>query len=433
MKHSVCKPGDHLSLALLSWLHILLLFGCSYLVAAAFLELSAKASLACLANSLWLLAPAALSWVFIRRIPSLILYLLFSGAVCALVWKCSGSAQTAAISGAIFVLRCYARLKRGRIRRLMKEMPGELGAQLSKDLWEIPTFLDEPSPVCWAVFAVCYLIILFTGRQDLLHWTFLLLLADVFVCFFHCYLRRMWNFIKENQRIANLPVRTIQKVGKIVLVIAAILLTLLVLPSVLYGREPLADLIGNMQERPAAPPAEMPEDLFERFGGDMVPPIPAEDYGEPPVWLTVFTDVLMYGAAAAGALLLLLFIYRLCRSAAHYFAQDCDDEIVFLNEDSEQSGPGKAAARRAKKERRNSPNRKIRRFYKKTLQRSLTQQPAGWETPAELEQSAQLASDQQTALLHTLYEKARYSQTGCAATDAERLLSEFRPSPTANK
>lgn len=416
----ICKTGDRLSLAVLSWIHILLVGSGLYLLTS--LLYAGKTPAELLAESLWLIFPAVLSWVFIRAIHSLIVYLLCSFIVCALLAGLSHSVLTVLLAAFILLVRCGTRIKKGHIKRLMMEMPGEAGAQLSRELWEIPTFLDRPVPGHWAAFAFYYAICFITKRDDLLKWIFYLLLADVFVCFLFGYLESMWDFIRENSKIANLPVHSIQKVSKILLLISVILLGLILLPSALYGREPLTALRDNIKPGKFTPPTEeiLEEERPDNFTGsnlDMIAGTPTE----PPAWLIAVTNVFMYLIVLAAAAALLNAIYRACRNALSYFSQDEEDEIIFLGTEETDSLRRGTRPGRAQKERRTSPNQKIRRIYKKTLRRSLKERPAGWETPSELEEKADLPQDAATAHLHSLYEKARYSDEDCTAEDVETL------------
>lgn len=417
------KPGDNLCLAALSWIHILLLSGGLYLLTSLLDPATHPAKL--LLQAVWLIIPAALSWVFIRVFRSLAAYLLCSAALCALLAGLSRSVLTAALAACILAMRCYVRIKKGQLKRIMMEMPGEAGAQLSRELWEIPTFLDRPSPVHWVVFAVYYIAFLLLQQDHLLRWVFLLLFADVFVCFIFGYLNSMWEFIRGNRRIANLPVHSIQKTGRILLLICAILLGLIVLPSALYGREPLTELRGLIRPVKFTPSTEFTEMMPDNFSAADLS-LPGEPPADPPAWLNALTKLLMYLCTAAAAAALLIAIYRVCRNALAYFAQDEEDEILFLGTEESDLLPRGPLLRREKKERRNSPNQKIRRLYKKTIRRAIKerrtgQSPAGWETPSELESKAQLARDESTDRLHTMYEKARYSRDGCTEEDAQTI------------
>lgn len=421
----ICKPDDNLTLAVLSWLHVLLLCSSFYVLIAAATELSDAEFPGFLASCLWLIIPAAASWIFVRRIRTLAVYLLCSAAVCALVWTLSSSAAqtfwaaplTTVLCALLFLVRCTTRIKKGRIKRALMDMPAEAGAQLSVELWEIPTFLDEPAPAHFAVFAICYAGILPTGQYHFLKWVFFLLLAEVFVCFIHSYLRRMWDFIRQNQKIANLPAAAIQKVSRVLLLLASVLLLLAVLPSALYGKEPLIGWLENIHALPAQPA----EDYTEMMAGMGIsdPDFSglAEAPAEPPAWLLFLSDVLMYVSIAAAVLILLAVIYHICRNAVRYFSQDEEDEILFLGTEEREKLRSDKAPRKTARDRWTSPSQRIRRLYKKTLRRTMPQKPAGWETPHELEEKAGLLDRDPDMALHDLYEKARYSESGCTAED----------------
>ncbi len=414
------KPGDSMAMAVLSWFHVCLLFSGSYLLAAGIMKLSTGAAARYLANALWLLFPAVLSWFYIRKIRSLAVYLAGSAAAAAVLWFLSGSLQTVALAVAIFLLRCYTRVEKGRLQKEMQEMPGELGEGISKELWEIPTFLDEPVPVHWVLFLVFYLGILFTRQYFMLPWMFYLFLAEVFICFVSVYLHEMREFIKESQNIANLPVNRIRRVGTIILGIALIFLVLTVLPSVFYGREPLVDMLERMDAR-EIPPAERPEDFGMEeggMGGDIDFSALAGEPKEPPAWMEFLSKVFMFVCSVLMGVGMVVGVYRICRNTAGYFSQEEEDEVVFLGTD-EVEGLGRFLGRgRAAGERRGSPDWKIRRIYRRILRRRMKERPAGWEAPAELEEKAQLSAAEAADQLHSLYEKARYSQEGCSAEEA---------------
>lgn len=66
-----------------------------------------------------------------------------------------------------------------------------------------------------------------------------------------------------------------------------------------------------------------------------------------------------------------------------------------------------------------SPTARIRRTYRKTInrQRRRGQAVPDWMTPAEIESMVELPRQEQYRQLHTVYEKARYSQEGCTDED----------------
>ena len=107
---SICKPEDNLCLAALSWLHILLLCAGMYLMTSLLYQTKGPASL--LAGALWLVLPIILSWVWIRTIHSLIVYLLCAFLLCAFLARASHSFLTVALAVVILTVRCFTRIKK---------------------------------------------------------------------------------------------------------------------------------------------------------------------------------------------------------------------------------------------------------------------------------------------------------------------------------
>ncbi len=405
------KSGDNLGLAVLSWVHLLLLAGALYLLESLVYETRTPQSL--LADALWLAIPIVLSWVAIRALGSLVAYLAVGVAVCAGMAWLSHAFLTAALSVSLFAIRGYARVKKGRANQLMREMPGAAGAQMPRDTWEIPTFLDRPSPGHWAWFVACYAACIYTKKVALLPWEFFLLFVDVFVCFVFSYLDHMWRFIRENRKLANLPAHSIQKVGGIVLFASAMALFVLVLPSALYGKEPLVDFRPRMRPVPAARHVETESpQLPDNFDGADLSAIA----GEPvhlPAWLEAAAQIFLYLTVLAAAVGILAVLWRVCRNALSYFAQGEEDEIYFLGvEEKSYLGRNGRGRRRGRAQER-AIDKKIRKLYKKKIRGALKVKPGGWETPTELENKAGLANEMQESNLHDLYERARYAPQGC--------------------
>ena len=138
----------------------------------------------------------------------------------------------------------------------------------------------------------------------------------------------------------------------------------------------------------------------------------------------------------------LRLIFKAMRHAMESFSDDGDDEITFLAKDDSPALEKKYRKETGRRGGFRSPDRKIRRLYKKLIRRTLKEIPHGNETPFELEHKAGLyarkALDTETAdpgtgtdadRLHRLYEKARYAQEECTKEDlksAASILSAFR-------
>lgn len=72
-----------------------------------------------------------------------------------------------------------------------------------------------------------------------------------------------------------------------------------------------------------------------------------------------------------------------------------------------------------------SPTARIRKIYRKTINhhRRRGQRILDWMTPKEAEQFVGVPEDQPHQELHAMYQKARYSETGCSEEDLRRIRS----------
>ena len=279
----------------LTWLHVWLLFAGIYGFAAGFLELTGREAMYFCAISLLLLIPAAASWILIRKTKALWQFLLGGIAVCAVTYLAAKffcslfSVQAAAVieaaaaandgknkfengispafleslsgvmtglmAAVIFLIRGYVRIRKGQLKKAAQELPAGSMPLADMEAWEIPTLLDEPKPLHFLWFMIQYVIGVLMKMPFYWHLIYWFFFVDVFLCFFCQYLDGMHGFIRDHQKIANLPVETMQRTGKLILKIAVLLLVLFVLPSALYGKDPIAEAIAGYE------PKELESDL----------------------------------------------------------------------------------------------------------------------------------------------------------------------------
>ena len=446
----------------LTWIHAWVLFLGFYAFAAGFMELDGREALYFCAISLLLLIPTAASWFLIRKTKALWQFLIGGVVVCAVTYLaakfcCSLFSQRAAVAiteavtasdgkskfehgispaflesfsgvmtgflaAVIFLIRGYVRIRKGQLKKAAQELPTGAMPLADKEAWEIPTILDEPKPIHFLWFIVQYGIGVLMKMPFYWHLMFYVLFADVFLCFFCQYLDGMHSFIRDHQKIANFPVETMQKTGKLILKIAVLLLVLFVLPSALYGKDPIAEAIAGYEPKEIESTAEMemPEEETPQAAGqgDMSELLGEQEYKPMPAWIqNLFTGAMYLILVAVGAAILRA-IYQNVRNAGKAFSEDEEDEVLFLHQgkDERENLPW----RREKKEGYLSPNMRIRRQYKKTIKKAGKYQPTGAETPAELEERNELSGDGMRRL-HNGYEKARYSREGCTKEEAEAL------------
>jgi len=430
-------PSHTILLRIVGWLHALMLFWCFYPLAAEVFRLNGRTEKIFLLTGFFLLIPVILSWYGVMKLKYLILYLLAS---------LLGSSAYAAFNGLlgfamginiyltagfsllcslfIFLIRGYGRIKKGQVQKMLKELPSADLARVDYGELEVPVFLDTPSPLHWIYFALHYLAGAVLKLSLYWHTIFYLFLFDVFLCFIYQFAGSFYDFLREHSGSANLPVKTMEKVVKIIFGIACVVLLAFTLPSLFYGKEPLSTLTFEEKEplekwtpepEPVAPKEEM-TDWRELLTGD-------EEPREPPKWLVFLSQIIFYLVCVGTMGAILAAIYRACRRAGKFFASETEDEIRFLEKGfSDQQErlkkrklpwPGNASA-----------NMRIRKYYKKMLRRGFKNQPEGSETPVELENMAGFPDGEGREFLHGCYEKARYSPEGCTAEDVARLKKQ---------
>ncbi len=430
------------ALILLSWMHDLLLFEGIYVLAIAIWNIRGREAVHFLLNGLFMLVPVALSYIVVCKCRNLWIFLAFSFAMICGIHTAIGNPITSWLTILVFLFRFYVKMKQGEIRRMMKEMPNEAGAQEDKETWEVPTLLDVPRVPCCLFLAGMYLWLLSFRRHGLLNLMLLLLAAEFCVCLTYRYLESLDGFVKKNIRVANLPAGTMKKIGNAILLAGITGLLLFMLPAAIYRKEPLE----NLRLKPLLPEGQAVEFYEENTEPDYL----MEELmwlksqaKETPEWLKKFSD-LLYNITLLGIIFVAIkLIFAGIRKAMESFKDDGDDEIIFLGREEDSMTEKRILLRAGKREKNRSPDRKIRKLYKRLIRRSLREKPFGNETPLELEQRAGLyppktagdtdsskedelrpagyvRDDTDICRLHELYEKARYGKEECSPEEARQ-------------
>lgn len=402
-----------------------------------------------------LILPVVLSWLAVRYCKALWLYVLSGAAAVVLAFSAvpggAGEAALApeklifaALTAFLWLVRGGVRIKKGRLRKEYMEMPVGEGSLQIPDLSEIPMFLDDPRAVHFFFFVFFYLVSLPLGEETLYRYIFAILCTDLPVCFLYRYLASFREYVEEHQSIANLPVHTMKKIIHLLLVPALLILLLAMLPSLLYGEEPLTRIHVEWSPGGSAPVQENEMPVQETDGmQEMLSQLSGGEAARMPVWLERLLELVVWLIVAAVAFFALRALYLALRSMNRSFLQDEEDEITFLGDEDRRE---KVKRKREKGGSRffPSPSERVRRKYKKILRRGMRRRrktPGGAETPAELEalacllpaegagavESAFSAEDPKwdgrsadLEILHGLYEKARYSPDGCTEEEAKR-------------
>lgn len=222
--------------------------------------------------------------------------------------------MTGLMAAVIFLIRGYVRIRKGQLKKAAQELPAGSMPLADMEAWEIPTLLDEPKPLHFLWFMIQYVIGVLMKMPFYWHLIFWFFFADVFLCFFCQYLDGMHGFIRDHQKIANLPVETMQRTGKLILKIAVLLLVLFVLPSALYGKDPIAEAIAGYEPKELesdltieTPEAETPQGMEQADLSDM---LGDKEYKPMPQWIQNLFTAVMYLVMVAVGIAVLRAIYQ---------------------------------------------------------------------------------------------------------------------------
>ena len=438
------------AITVIGWLHALLLCWGVYPFAARLLNLDGRDFRLFTLLGLLLILSVAGSSFLVKKLRFLALYWLcgpllsccFAGLAGILAWAgglsfAMGSVPAGFFSLLLFLLRGQARIQKGRRKKELQELSASTPDQIDESAIAFSFFLDEPHPVQLLWFVVLYIAGALLKSAACWKMVFFLALADVFLCFLFQYLNGFHRYLKSRMQVANLPLSTMRKVVHIVLGCFLILLLLFAAPSLLYGKEYLAELKPVSADRQDDREIEeLPVEAIEN-DNPMLDLLRQENENyEPPAWLSAVFWLLVYAVCILAAAALLLLLIRTLRQAGASFAAGTEDKITFL--DSASSNPVAAFPGSKGSAEKLSANRRVRKIYKRTIRKAYKKNPArsltagnspipgNALTPQELEQTSGLAGNSATAFLHATYEKARYSKEGCSTEEAALLKRQIQ-------
>lgn len=244
------------------------------------------------------------------------------------------------MAAVIFLIRGYVRIRKGQLKKAAQELPAGSMPLADMEAWEIPTLLDEPKPLHFLWFMIQYVIGVLMKMPFYWHLIYWFFFADVFLCFFCQYLDGMHGFIRDHQKIANLPVETMQRTGKLILKIAVLLLVLFVLPSALYGKDPIAEAIAGYE------PKELEKRSYDRNtggrdaaghgAGRSVRYAGGQRVQTDAAWIQNLFTAVMYLVMVAVGIAVLRAIYQSVKNAGKAFSEDEEDEVLFLHQGNDE-------------------------------------------------------------------------------------------------
>lgn len=310
---------------------------------------------------------------------------------------------------------------------------------VDENVTESGGLLNSPSAGFLGYFVLLFFICALLKKpepQNLIYWLTFAWLANFLV---YMNLRSLNSYLYSRRGIANLPGKQIISTNRALMMAFSVLALVIMLVLPLIPLDHIVSSIGIAirdflrwvfshfsSEEPT---------VVETVAESLAPSGQSAMLGDvkpTPAWLKMIYDIILAViafAVSAGILVgigyaILLLIHRFYKPTA-----TAGDMQEFINEETETS-----FIQDVEKKSNESlfsslfhPNAAIRKRFKKQIQRGSSSNKKSGNTiptsltPTELEEYAGLSDDERTRLLHTLYEKARYSKDGCTKEDVAAL------------
>ena len=373
-------------LAFLPWLHVALIIAPIYAYVASYVW--EKDILPSYFMGLSIIFPTAVTRLLITRTKNLFVYLLLSVLMAALWFYFDP------ILGVVLLFMVVIRLA-GRFRSGNK------------------TVFDRLHYAGTAAFLLAFVFSAASNLPDLQFISLVSALVYGMLTLFFRSLTRLDEYIEMNRGMADFPVKrvsstTLKTVSSLVAALLSICLVILVVSFDFYFFPEFSN-----------PGAELGSWLFvdpNAVAAPVAPQINMPGFAANPLninWQAV-GKVLVSFVAAVIIIALAVVIYNLAKSFAETSVIREENDIIEQIKDREEKLPTQKKKPRLVPDL--SPNGAIRKKYRKAVLAG-DYSPQPWQSPAEIEKNAGI----QNETLHELYEKARYSETGCSADDKKRL------------
>lgn len=409
-------------LDVLSLIHASLIFAAVYPFLAGLLGFSGSTFLQISAAGVLMLLPVTASFLLNRKIKSLILFFLLGASIttgCSYLAWCWGGresysgfvcgAATGIGSAIIFGLRIYTKVLYGKTKHEFyavhsPDTPFELKGR------QLPSPLNSPKLYHLLWFSALYVLDMLLHHKTSLYILFGMVFVDIFVCLSYQYISALYDYVSANRRLASLPLSSMHRIHRLLGIAGALLLTLFLLPGLLYGREfdprlPAREPVQNT-------PPVMQQGNNRNYAQEK-PDTEIVETSEPqkpaPRWIPVLLRVFGCIVAFAIAVFTIVLLFHIIRSLEKEFSvADEEDEVIFLkkgkvNDEIETSGTGRTEGFFSRRQ-------QIRRQYRRIIKKKTKGTPSFSATPAQLEETAALSGTPGMKELHESYEKARYDK-----------------------
>ncbi|MGN0405531.1 MAG: DUF4129 domain-containing protein [Bariatricus sp.] len=249
--------------------------------------------------------------------------------------------------------------------------------------------------------------------------------------FIHSYFHRQQKFLSDNQRVYSLPKKKIARTGSLFLIgfLVAVSVGMAVVKEIYSGT--LLDklkamffyLLGTLLGSVFDSDGLGRDELMLQDNTDLLGVMNQFSQKSDSPWdnlINSIQTILIVVGVIFLVVLCIMMIVNYVRRLIGGAKFDVKGQRGLDVNDREESLRGKNA--KHEKILDFSPNAKARRIYRRSInrQRKRGQVVPEWMTPSEIENMVSLCGEEKHRELHQIYEKARYSETGCTEEDAQR-------------
>lgn len=409
-------------LDVIKYFHDYLLFVGLYPLLATMCKVNREGMYRIAAIGFLLFIPIVASYKLLEKVKNFALYVILGLAIVAAVsvlayWcgsfcvqgKVVGFTVTVFASLIIFGVQIAAKDQYGGEKKDFVAGGGKL-ENFHYTVQDVPNILNTLSPAHWLWLLLLYFIGVLFCFEDYLRIMFWVVLLDVVLVLLHGYAGGLYDFVRKKQRIANLPIKSMTLIHRVVGVILGIVLLLFLLPSALFGREFLPNYENLPDVHIELEGASAEEYYAQQAQQDamMEYMLATAQENDTPEWVYTAFKVVGYLLMFLCAVGLIRGIISIIREKSKNFGEEGIDEVLFIEPEEEANQKAEPSVWR-KMTGQLTWQERIRRRYRKTIRKATKGKPRSSATPRELERDANLANSPELAQLHEDYERARYA------------------------
>jgi hypothetical protein len=271
-----------------------------------------------------------------------------------------------------------------------------------------------------------------SGNSNWIAYADILALVIILHFFVHSYFYRQQKFVADNQRIYTLPKKKIAKIGGLYLVVFLLMTSIgMAVVKELYSGTLLAKvkalclyLLNKIFGAIVGSDGLGEDKLALRKDYSLLDAMNQSSAKTDSIWEQIMNNVQTVLIIIGVVFLIALCVIIIVNYVRNFLGKT---GIRMEGQRGREVSDREEKLRKSRSSREKfydfSPTAKARRMYRKCINRKRkgNQTLGEWMTPQEIERVVSLPQEEHYMELHRIYEKARYSESGCSLEDAQRM------------